>query len=528
MNALIVPRGESLVEQALAHLAGEGRDYSSSLVVFPGKRPSHFLRKALAAKVGSAFIPPVILSMDEFVDSVSEELQQGRRLETIDAVALLYGIHRKARRPLGGDGFMSPDSFFSLGLKIYRDIEELTIEGIGARKVREIESLVEGGIPEQTRERFQSLSFFYEEFYRECASLGFSTRSGRYRLAADRIDEAGPVGYRRIIFAGFFALTHAEKVLFRKLLSRDETVFLFQEGPGIEEKLRGLGVSAREKAKGAAEPALYFYSSPDTHGQTLALGKVLMTKTAGGGALDERTVIVLPSSETLFPLVRQGLSAIPEESYNVSLGYPLHRTPVFGFLNNLMELVASMDGERLYVPDYLKFVLHPYTKNMYFEGKSETTRILFHAVEEELLTRRMKTFVTLEEIEGNETFFRNVITMLPEEEKGITAARLQEHLRAIHRSTIGKFLSFEDVSDFAKKCIEVLIYVFNNSTARLHPLFSPFSEAFVTNLELLPRSLMREIAFAERSSYFTFFRKYLMTCHAPFSGTPVKGLQVLG
>jgi len=39
---------------------------------------------------------------------------------------------------------------------------------------------------------------------------------------------------------------------------------------------------------------------------------------------------------------------------------------------------------------------------------------------------------------------------------------------------------------------------------------------------------MKEITFTERSSYFNFFRKYIMTCYTPFEGTPVKGLQVLG
>jgi CRISPR/Cas system-associated exonuclease Cas4 (RecB family) len=39
---------------------------------------------------------------------------------------------------------------------------------------------------------------------------------------------------------------------------------------------------------------------------------------------------------------------------------------------------------------------------------------------------------------------------------------------------------------------------------------------------------MKTVAFTERSSYFTFFRKYIMTCHTPFEGTPINGLQILG
>ncbi|HAM52729.1 MAG TPA: hypothetical protein DCP92_19295 [Nitrospiraceae bacterium] len=528
MSALVIAAGENLIEEVLSRLKGSERDYSPSLVVFPGKRPSHFLRKALAAKVCSSFIPPTMLSMDEFVNSVCDELNPKKKLETIDAVALLYVIHRKAEKPLGGKGFMTPDSFFSLGLKIYRDIEELAIEGVKPQMVKGIESFIVEGMPEQTRERVQSLSFFYEEFYREINALGFSTRSTRYQVAAEKLDESGLDRFERIIFAGFFALTRTEKTLFQKLLPSDNTAFIFQEGIGLKEQLKDLGITSEGGRKGAAEPEMHFYSSPDTHGQVLALGKILGTKLEANESLDEKTVIVLPSSETLFPLVRQGLSVVPEDAYNVSLGYPLHRTPVFGFINNLMELVNSMDGDRIYIPDYLKFVLHPYTKNIYYSGKSETTRILFHAIEEELLRHKAKTFTTLAEIEGNGTFFKDVIRKFREYEKGITEERLREHLKAVHKSTIERFLSFENIGDFAGKCIEALVYVFNNSTARLHPLFYPFSESFIRSLDLLPRSLMKDISFAERSSYFNFLRKYIMTGHTPFSGTPVKGLQVLG
>ncbi len=511
MNTRIIPPGKSLIEEVLDHLTGNVRDYSSSMVVFPGKRPSHFLRKALAAKVGSSFIPPTVFSMDEFIDSLFDELSPAKKIETIDAAALLYDIHRKAPMPLGGKGFMTPDSFFPLGLKIYRDIEELTIEGVNPQMVKGIEFFIAEGMPEQTIERLQSLSYFYEQFYREIDALGFSTRARRYQAAAEKIDKAGLSKLRRIIFAGFFALTRAEKNLFQRLLNYNNTVFAFQQGTGLKEKLKELGITCDMKESIDTEPEAHFYSSPDTHGQVLALGKIVETNLASGNNPDENTVIVLPSSETLFPLLRQGLSAIPEDDYNVSLGYPLHRTPVFGFLNNLMELVNSMDGGRIYIPDYLKFVLHPYTKNIYYRGKSETTRVMFHTIEEELLEHKARTFTTIEEIESSET-----------------EEHLKSHLKAIHKNTIERFFAFKNIGDFAGKCIDILLFIFNNSTARLHPLFYPFSESFIASLDVLMRSMMKDVAFSERSSYFIFFKKYMMTGHTPFSGTPVKGLQVLG
>ncbi|SPQ00267.1 conserved hypothetical protein [Candidatus Sulfobium mesophilum] len=528
MNAVVIPAGQKLIDEVLNHIEGNKRDYSPSLVIFPGRRPAHFLRKALALRIGSSFIPPELLSMDEFIDSICDEFSPHRQLETIDAVAILYDIHRKCLVPLGGKGFMTPDSFFSLGLKIYRDIEELHIEGINHLMVRGVQTLITEGLPEGTRERLQSLSYFYERFYSELAALGLYSRSMRYQIAAAHIGESRINKYEKTIFAGFFALTQAEKILFRKLFPSEKVVFVFQDGAGLKEKLKDLGISYKGRGEEAGRPDVHFYSSPDTHGQILALGKILETHVEAGDPLDDGSVIVLPASETLFPLLRQGLSELPEDGYNVSLGYPLQRTPIFGFLNNLMDMLNSMDGERVYIPDYLKFVLHPYTKNIYYKGNSETTRILFHAVEEELLKQKAKIFVTLAEIEGKESLFRDVIRKHPGNGDVVTEEGLRAHLKAIHRNTIGRFSSFENVADFARKCMDLLIYILNESTARLHPLFYPFAESFVASLDLLMVSLMKDTAFTDRSSYFIFLRRYVMTCRTPFAGTPLKGLQVLG
>ncbi len=525
MNIRIIPSGQSLIDEITLHLAEENKDYSASMVIFPGKRPSHFLRKTLAGKVQGSFIPPVIFSMDEFIDSIYECTLSRRKMETIDAVSILYDIHKKANNPLGKDGFMTPDSFFPIGLKIYRDIEELYIENIKPHQVKEIQPFTEEAIPEQTLLRLQSLSFFYEEFYKTAEKQGVSTRSLRYCAVAERIENSELSKFQQIVFAGFFALTKAEKNLFKKLSSLENTLFIFQDGPGIKEKIGDPGINIDQKTAENSEPEAHFYSSPDTHGQVYALSSII------GKAqekLSEKTVIVLPSAETLFPLLRQGLADINENNYNISLGYPLHRTPIFGFLNNLMELMTSMEGDRVYIPGYLKFLLHPYTKNIYFNGSAEITRIMFHAMEEELTKYRTKTFLTLAEIEKDEKLLDHIMEKMPHDEKDVTKKNIKRHLKVIHRNTIEKFLAFENVKDFALKSIELLTYIFNNSTAHLHPLFYPFSESFIRSLDVISRSLMKDIVFAERSSYFTFFRKYIMTCHTPFEGTPLRGLQILG
>jgi CRISPR/Cas system-associated exonuclease Cas4 (RecB family) len=101
-------------------------------------------------------------------------------------------------------------------------------------------------------------------------------------------------------------------------------------------------------------------------------------------------------------------------------------------------------------------------------------------------------------------------------------------LESIHAHTLRKMLSFKDVGDFARKLKEVVEYIYQNSTARLHPFFYPYAESFLTQLDILSKSLMKEIRFQEVASYFTLFKKYIMTSYTPFVGTPLRGVQVLG
>ncbi len=529
MKVLLVPPSDHLVEIVAEHMIGMDKDYSSSLVIFPGKRPSHFLRKVLAEKQKSSFIPPLILSMDEFIDHVYDESLEltGIKLEAIDAISILYSIHTASPEHLGKKSFLTPDTFFPVGMKIYNDLEELYIENISPKKVKEIDSIAGENIPEPTARRLQSLSYFYEMFFKKIEEDHFSTRSSRYRAVSENIGRLNLDRFQRVILAGFFALTKSEKEIFKSLMERENTLLIFHEGDGIKRKLSELEIMVKGGSI-TGEPEIHCYKSPDTHGQALGVSTLLKEKMDRKEAVGANTVIVLPSSETLLPLFHQALCLLDPENYNVSLGYPLQRTPLFGFFNNLMEAVTSMDGDRLYVPYYLEFILHPYTKNIYFQGRADITRVLFHAIEDALTEKRTKKFLTLSELEGDETMINSIREKVLKVEPGTTMKMMEEHLEAIHANTIRKMLSFKNVGDFARKLKGVIEYIYKNSTARLHPFFYPYAESFVTRLDILSRSLMKDIQFEETGSYFTLFKKYITASYTPFAGTPLRGVQVLG
>jgi len=498
------------------------------------------MRKALAQREKGSLIPPIIFSIDEFIDHAYEKEFSlfEKKIEPIDSVAILFKLHKMASKPLGGKSFISADSFFPLGLKIFNSVEELYIEGIEPRRIREIENISTKIIPEQSAGTLQSISYFYDEFYEELKRQQYSTRSLRYRAVAERINDIDLSQLKKIIFAGFFALTQSERNLFNKISSWENSLFIFQEGAGLEEKLRALDLnddnmeytSTKKKGDRRKEPGFFFYQSPDTHGQVFGLSRIIKNDLEKNIIPGENTVFVLPSSETLFPLFHQTLPLMDKDDYNISIGYPLHRTPLFGFFNNLMNLLISKKGDRFYTPDYLKFILHPYTKNIFFDKRADVSRIMFHSLETKLADKRTKTFISLQEIEEDSEFFDEMSTLLTETnfDIDINADDLREHLKAIHNNIINRFSSFKNIRDFALKSTEILTYIYKNSTARLHPFFYPFYEEFIKSFDSIAGSLLKDMSFNETTGYFNFFRKYIMICRTPFEGTPVKGLQVLG
>lgn len=529
MNTILIPPDADLIQEICNLLPENIIEYSAYLIVFPGKRPCHFLRKMLAKKTGKAFLPPLMLSMDEFIDYVYDQVLGllTRKLDTIDAVSLLYEIHRKTEHPFGKKSFLKPDSFFPLGLKIYKDIEEFLIENISPSSVKNINHLAIEKLPLQTAQNLQTLSVFYEEFYKKIGDSGYSTRSSRYCLVAEKIDHKHFAGFEKLIFAGFFALTKTEKQLFKNMLRWDNTIFIFQDGPNMEDNVKELGLNFKSEVT-KPKPIIHFYKSPDRHGQVFGTSNIINKKIESNEGLENDAVIVLPSSGILFPLYHHVLSLFEPDQFNVSIGYPLHRTPLFGFFNNLMELITSMDGERFYIPDYLTFALHPYTKNIYFKNRTDITRMLFHAIEETLIDKRTKRFLSLDELEEDIEIKKSLENKILKTEKSINLQMLIEHLHNIHKNTIGKMRSFSNVKDFAAKITEIALYIYNNSTARFHPLFYPYSDSFLSQMDIISKSLMKNFCFEENISYFNLFRKYMMICHVPFEGTPLRGLQVLG
>jgi RecB family exonuclease len=512
----------NLIEEVAARLVIDGMDCSGNLVLFPGKRPGHFLRKSLAEKIGKSYLPPSVVSMDEFVEKTFHNLPEGnsRTITALDAAAILFEIHLASPSRLGESKFLSLDDFLPLGMKFFSELEELMMADLSLRMVKEKTSAVEfSGL--------QPLYAFYEHFYDRLDNEKLSTRATMYRAISRTIDAIDFSRYKTIVLAGFYSLARLEQAVFRGLYNREQAVALFHDGPGIERQCGELGISPERKGDAPVLPKFSYYQSADTHGQVLALNGLISERLTSNPGLDERSVIVLPAAETLFPLIQQPLSLLEENSYNISLGYPVSRTPVAAFLNCLLEVVTTMHNGQLYAPAYFKFALHPYVKNIRFGARSDITRILFHTIEEQFWGETSRIYFSFEQLLEMK-ILSDVRNRLKELGVEVSTDDVAAHLKQIHEHTLNQFLDFRDLGDLANKTLGVLEYIHDHSTARAHPYFTNYVETLVKELDGVAGSLLAGKQFGERRNYFTFLKRFLSTVYVAFEGTPLNGLQVLG
>jgi len=521
----IISAQQNLISEVASHLQSDQRDYSSSVVVFPGKRPAHFLRKELARREHGALIPPQIFSFDLFVEHLFRETlgMSEKSLDLMDAVAILFDIHRDLATRLGQDVYTSLDHFFPLALRLIPELEEVSLTDATERKIRELLQPID--IP-----KFHALADYYEEFYRKIGERGGVTRSMTTRRVADRLSEIDLTPYRSVILAGFYAFTAAEGRIIRRLLEQENVTMIAQSGPGLNSQLAQLGidVSQPEEEKNHSAPLIHYYKTPDVHGQVAILSGLLEERNRRNETMDERSVIVLPDSGALFPTYHGALSLFEEGEFNIALGYPLERTPICGLITTLLELAAvARDG--LFTPAlYLRFALHPYMKSVRLKNRADVTRIMMHAIESQLSEYALGALFHLEDLEEHAGVHKSTISAVRSVDPQITADEVRTHLREIHNNTIRRFLTCESIGKFASNCIDVVSFIFNESTARFHPLFQPYAQEMITIFERMGDSLLKDHRFTDPQQYLAFFRSVVKGETVPFAGTPLKGLQVLG
>lgn len=413
----------------LQHLAASlyqqyGQNMASLRIVLPNRRGRLYLKKYLAKSIETPLWVPEIEGAEDFVVRTTG-------LQMADQVGLLfdlYAVHCELEKEKAQDF----DEFISWGQILLHDFNELDLYLADPQQLfyylDETKVLALWNLNRRPLSEFEQnyLAFYhqlYDYYTRLKARLLEKKRVYQglaFRVLAENIEQyLDQIPGQSLVFAGFNALTAAEELIIRTLVRESKAKVLWDadkyylENPDQEaglflrrfkktwvQEFDLLSDSYKTEAK-----QVYVTGVPGQTGQARLAGNILQRIVAAAKKLNlesiqsvmSKTAIVLADENLLIPL----LHSIPTEvgAYNVTMGYPLDKTPAAGFFLQLLEMIEKERRFRrmqlresnqaaFYYKDVWQFWAHPYFRYMgvadRLVDKQASTEVsqVFYSVEE--------------------------------------------------------------------------------------------------------------------------------------------------
>ncbi|NLE64985.1 MAG: hypothetical protein GX606_03605 [Elusimicrobia bacterium] len=509
----------------------KGRPLERLAVVFGGKRPGLFLKRALARRLGRAFVPPSCWTIEELMCRIAlggEALRPAMPLEES------FEIYRLAseRAPELLEGRETFAAFMPWATEILDLIAQLDLEDVGGEALSNVEASARIGfsVPQSINHLLTRIQGLREDFHGRLRSRGQVSRGMIYRIAEERIAGVPLAEFDEIIVANLFYFHRTEEAVIRALHERGQATLIFQgdqrKWPVLERIAGRFGCDLTEGPFPTPTTFdLKVSCASDVHGEAALVRDIL------GKVEDlDRTVIVVPDEEALVPL----LSALPQEmsGINVSMGYPLSRSSLWSFLESLFSAQLSRREGAYYARDYLQVLRHPFVKNLKGAVRGEGSRVLVHRIEE-VLTGRIssevsgKAFLTLEEIERDPVVFDLARKTLAGMGEDVPEGALRDLLHRLHAVLFSSWNGVADLSGAIAVLEGVLDLMSRESILDRHPLNGEAAaRLYRLKDEMAGTDLGHQVFSAEE--VLKVLRLMIEGERVSFSGTPLQGLQVLG
>ncbi|MBX2967542.1 MAG: PD-(D/E)XK nuclease family protein [Cyclobacteriaceae bacterium] len=484
-------------------------------LVFPNRRAILFFRKHLGTLLKKPAFAPTMLTIEEYIKNFS-------MLQVPDKLELVYRLHKAYTETVNVNE--SFDRFYYWGEMLLRDVEEIDKYLVNAEMLfrdlsqqKELDSsfdyltdeqkqfLLEfwGNFAEyQTENRKKFLEVWkhlfdvYTNYRTQLLNKGLAYEGMVHREIAEKILQGEKLGTGREVFIGFNALTKAEEVIITHAVECGASMFwdvdeyylnnATQEAGDFfreyqDHKVLGKTFEAQVPANFRNEKNIALYGAAQPVGQAKLMGQVLKENMVAG-ALPEETLIVLPDEKLLLPALHSVSDSV--EKLNVTMGFSLSATPVFNFVELLIELQISRKDEYFHHRPVLSLLNHPFTVSADSKvAQSKRKEMLKHnwvSVPENFL--------------ASETELHRLMFASAE------VSNITQYLKAC----LAALGAVNSLYDFDKEYIFRMLTCLNRTEEILGNQYSDL------------RSFQR------------FFRQYVRTVRIPFSGEPLQGLQLMG
>jgi ATP-dependent helicase/nuclease subunit B len=506
------------------------KDLSRTAVVFGGRRPFLFLNRELSSRADGPFFAPRYFSIDEFIGYCALQYGSQAKISDMDAGYLIYTLARK-HVPQILEGRETFARFLPWAQEILGFIEQLDLEDVSGESLKNIESKARIGydVPDTINTLLEHIIILRDKFHEYLTSSHRYSRGFAYRGAAETVKNLAFDEFDEILFCGFFYLHATELAVIRHVYACGKGVLFFQGSASDWSVLKrvgeGLGVTIGHEPDSQPACDVQIEAGFDVHSQVCTVREIIKTIPNPNAAC-----IVMPEPDNVIPLLAEVSSHVKE--FNVSMGYPLRRSSLFSLFKSIFDAQESMKDDLFYARDYLAVLSHPLVKNLRILNDATATRILIHKIEE-ILTGMEKTalsgklFFRLEEIEESRELVDLCMQSMKSMEMEVSYDDIKKILRTLNSLLFGRWREVASFAGFAHVLGDCIDTIAVRSPIAAYPLNVRMAHAIVAIRDEFAAATFADEPF-ERIEICEIFLQQLSKQVVSFSGSPLKGLQILG
>jgi len=515
---------------ALSDILVQRDDLSQCTVLFPHNRPKRYLKIHLKEDINlprPVFLPRMI-SIVEFITEIRREMitPPVKPVHQLDLVELLREIISDLRQ--SGTGLLarlpelSREDFLPWGIRLVKLMEDLLRQNMEPEDLK----YMEGEVSQYASGLLEQISTIHHEYITRLFARNWTTPGLDWRFITKNIAKISDhLADSPIIAAGFYALSGAEDILFRRLWDDNVLHPIIHSDPALAVGGRKHWATTehtawlnrwRTKAEippgfipSTHEPNVRFCEGFDRHSQLAALSDDMEATRS----LDDSAVI-LPDEGAMLPVLHH----LPDKEPNISMGYPLDRTSLARLIEAILTLQENkLEDGRYYWRDVVNLIRHPYLRLLGADDKP--LRKIFHVWEADI--RLGERYIS--PLEWKPPYADKILVELNEKEAD--PLRLM-----ILNCCITTFETINSLESLGSALVKLASMLHKYGEKLWHTYLVDAECLFRLTTSVIPQLNSVESAQEEfsKTTLFSLLRQILSQERVSFEAEPLGGLQVLG
>lgn len=506
------------IDRIAQYIYDEDLTLSDLTIVLPSQRAKKYLQRALFNNYNKPVFSPEIITMNRWVQNLNP-------LPIIDPTRALFKLY-ETHKAVDKEETQTLDEFLKWGKTLLSDFDEMDRYLIDSKDlfknladVKGIENWSFNSEEELTagQKRFMRfwdlLSDYHSDFNDRLLKEGVCYMGSAYKNLASDIRVAFQDNpNKRFIFAGFNALSPAEKSIMKQLEKMGRaTIFIdadefyldntqHEAGAFLRDLLKDLNVSTLpfvgNRLKSKAQN-IHIINCAQPTGQAKVSASILHN-TIPKNALND-TLLLLADERMVVPVIKNIPRSI--DSTNITLGMPLKNTAVRSWVDLLFTVQEHYQQFRtssIYHKDFIRFIKHPFIHAL----STKDDEIEIRKIEQLILDKNW-LFISVD------TFsFSNGLSAIADlffmDWKAMNKSSILAKIRALNAQL------FRCIDQDKNTIEKSTIYHFDDAIRKLENILIEFEPSI--NL----------------GTFKSLFNQHWSSANIAYYGNPLDGLQVMG